>query len=76
MLVPEDNEISKKTLGRNFSQRIPFLKELEGRSEIDLDGVRKIKCVCMVGVSPADASVSYKRNRFRDILIESNMRID
>ena len=54
-LVPAKDDLSKKAFGKRYSQRIEKSKIQEER--------RTIECVCMVGVSPANARLTYKEKR-------------
>jgi len=57
VLVPEDNERSRNAFGSKYSSRI------KKYGYQDTASVRKITCVCMPGVSPANANMSYAEKR-------------
>ena len=58
LLIPADNLISRKAFGKRYSKRID-----EDNDNDDFKGRRKIECVCMLGVSPANARYSYVEKR-------------
>ena len=59
VLVPEHNEVCVKIFGQQYSKRIYW----DDYFSIGRQRFRKIKCVCMVGVSPANATASYAEKR-------------
>jgi len=56
LLVPAKDDLSKKAFGKRYSQRLE-------NDPKDQEERRIIECVCMVGVSPANARLTYKEKR-------------
>ena len=54
LLVPANNDLSRKAFGKRYSKRIDM--------EVDQNR-RTIECVCMLGVSPANARFTYEEKR-------------